>query len=135
MKTWITYKYQCSQVSTISVFEITLESVYLIKWAFWRWLIMIWQKIGNSVSDGLFRDSVHDSVIAENQCLYIRQLIFFKILSSCLGYCLLLFVIVIISEKLISQYFYTYKNIPTLGQIEIQKHHQWYPKEENTSSI
>ena len=28
---------------------------------------MIWQKIGNSVSDGLFRDSV----IAENQCLYI----------------------------------------------------------------
>ena len=32
---------------------------------------MIWQKIGNSVSDGLFRDSVRDSVIAENQCLYI----------------------------------------------------------------
>ena len=31
---------------------------------------MIWQKIGNSVSDGLFRDSVRDSVIAENQCLY-----------------------------------------------------------------
>ena len=26
---------------------------------------MIWQKIGNSVSDGLFRDSVRDSVIAE----------------------------------------------------------------------
>ena len=32
---------------------------------------MIWQKIGNSVSDGLFRDSVRDSVIAENQCLYM----------------------------------------------------------------
>ena len=27
---------------------------------------MIWQKIGNSVSDEVFRDSV----IAENQCLY-----------------------------------------------------------------
>ena len=32
---------------------------------------MFWQKIGNSVSDGLFRDSVRDSVIAENQCLYV----------------------------------------------------------------
>ena len=31
---------------------------------------MIWQKIRNSVSDGLFRDSIN-SVIAENQCLYI----------------------------------------------------------------
>ena len=31
---------------------------------------MFWQKIGNSVSDRLFRDSVCDSVIAENQCLY-----------------------------------------------------------------
>ena len=31
---------------------------------------MFWQKIGNSVSDRLFHDSVHDSVIAENQCLY-----------------------------------------------------------------
>ena len=31
---------------------------------------MFWQKIGNSVSDRLFRDSVRDSVIAENQCLY-----------------------------------------------------------------
>ena len=28
---------------------------------------MFWQKIGNSVSDRLFRDSV----IAENRCLYI----------------------------------------------------------------
>ena len=35
---------------------------------------MFWQKIGNSVSDRLFRDSVRDSVIAENQCLYIWQL-------------------------------------------------------------
>ena len=33
---------------------------------------MIWQKIENSVSDRLFRDSVHDSVITENQCLYIE---------------------------------------------------------------
>ena len=32
---------------------------------------MFWEKIGNSVSDRLFRDSVRDSVIAENQCLYI----------------------------------------------------------------
>ena len=30
---------------------------------------MIWQKIRNSVSDGLFRDSVRDSVIAENTYL------------------------------------------------------------------
>ena len=32
---------------------------------------MFWEKIGNSVSDRLFRVSVRDSVIAENQCLYI----------------------------------------------------------------
>ena len=31
---------------------------------------MFWQKIGNSVSDRLFRDSV----IAENQCLYYSNL-------------------------------------------------------------
>ena len=31
---------------------------------------MFWEKIGNSVSDRLFRVSVRDSVIAENQCLY-----------------------------------------------------------------
>ena len=37
---------------------------------------MFWQKIGNSVSDRLFRDSVRDSVIAENQCLYISFLLF-----------------------------------------------------------
>ena len=46
------------------------KSVYLIKCAFFRWLIMFWQKIGNSVSDRLFCNSVRDSVIAENQCLY-----------------------------------------------------------------
>ena len=32
---------------------------------------MFWEKIGNYVSDRLFRVSVRDSVIAENQCLYI----------------------------------------------------------------
>ena len=32
---------------------------------------MIWQKIGNSVSDRLFRDSV----IAQNQCLYINRIV------------------------------------------------------------
>ena len=32
---------------------------------------MFWEKIGNSVSDRLFRVFVRDSVIAENQCLYV----------------------------------------------------------------
>ena len=32
---------------------------------------MFWEKIGNSVLDRLFRVSVRDSVIAENQCLYV----------------------------------------------------------------
>ena len=47
---------------------------------------MFWQKIGNSVSDRLFRDSVRDSVIAEHQCLYKGQdivtiVIFFSFLT------------------------------------------------------
>ena len=37
---------------------------------------MFWEKIGNSVSDRLFRVSVRDSVIAENQCLYIIKVNF-----------------------------------------------------------
>ena len=44
---------------------------------------MFWHKIGNSVSDRLFRDSVRDSVIAENQCLYLlRSLIAFLQISE-----------------------------------------------------
>ena len=44
---------------------------------------MFWEKIGNSVSDRLFRVSVRDSVIAENQCLYIYIYIYIESLMSC----------------------------------------------------
>ena len=64
---------------------------------------MFWQKIGNSVSDRLFRDSVRDSVIAENQCLYVCvhqyvylscscMCIYLRVYDVCMHVCMYMYV-------------------------------------------